>query len=433
MNKVYLSFLGATDYIPCTYFRENIGEVKNARFVQQGIISLFCKDWTQHDRICIFTTNAAETKNWDDNGHVRKYASECKGLKSCIERFNLDVDVKNIIIPEGKNENEIWEVFQIIYDSINLNDEVIFDITHAFRSIPMLAIVVLNYAKVLKKINLKGIFYGAFEALGNPAEVGNIALESRRVPILDFTTFDQLMDWTTGIDRYIETGNSGMVSSLAMSGVQPILNATKGKDESAATVRELSRQLNIFASTIATCRGQKIPGAAYDLKNTIERSGKLDLLPPFVPIFERLKQQLQVFSGELVSDGIQAAKWCYKHNMIQQAYTILQETLISHFAAIIGEDPLDLDLRTIASQAVTIYAKRMPENEWMEMAASNKEITHRFLGFFSSKPVLVKLMRNLTSYRNDLNHAGYNLNPMTADKFEKKLSELLENAESYLG
>ena len=133
MNKVYLSFLGATDYIPCTYFRENIGEVKNARFVQQAMIGLFCKDWNQEDRICIFTTNAAETKNWNDNGHVRKYASECKGLKSCIDQFNLDVDVRNISIPEGKNEKEIWEVFQIIYDCINLNDEVIFDITHAFR------------------------------------------------------------------------------------------------------------------------------------------------------------------------------------------------------------------------------------------------------------------------------------------------------------
>jgi CRISPR-associated Csx2 family protein len=430
MNKVFLSFLGATDYIPCTYFRENVGEVNNVRFVQQAMISLFCKHWTKNDRICIFTTNIAETKNWNDNGHVRRYASECKGLKSCIEQLSLNADVNNIPIPEGKNENEIWEVFQIIFNSINTNDEVIFDITHAFRSIPMLAIVVLNYAKVLKKINLKEIFYGAFETLENPAEVGNIPLEKRRVPIIELTTFDKLMDWTIGIDRYIETGNAGMLSSLALSGIQPILKATKGKDKSAATIGALSRQLNIFASTIATCRGKKIPEAASDLKRTVERSGKLSLLPPFIPIFERLKQQLQMFSGELVSDGVQAAKWCYKHNMIQQAYTILQETLISHFTAAIGENPMDMKVRKIASQAVTICATSKPENGWMKEAAENKEITHKFLRFFHSKPERVKLMRNLSKDRNDLNHAGYKSNPMSAEKFEKKFSEMLNHVKA---
>jgi CRISPR-associated Csx2 family protein len=432
MNKVFLSFLGATDYIPCTYYREHVGEAKNVRFVQQAMISLFCKQWTKNDRICIFTTNIAETKNWNDNGHVRRYASECKGLKSCIEQLSLDANVKNIPIPEGKDESEIWEIFQIIYNSINDNDEVIFDITHAFRSIPMLASVVLNYAKVLKKINLKGIFYGAFETLGNPAEVGNISLEKRRVPILELTAFDQLTDWTIAIDRYIETGNAGMLSSLALSGVQPVLKATEGKDQSAAVIRALSRQLHIFAGTIATCRGKKIAETASDLKNTLERGDSLGLLPQFIPIFERLKQQLQPFSGELVPDGIQAAKWCYRHNMIQQAYTILLETLISHFAETIGENPLDMKIRKIASQAATIYAKRKPENEWMNEASGNKDITRKFLHFYNLKPDLVELMRNLSKDRNDINHAGYNPSPMRAEKFEKKISDILGNIKDYM-
>ena len=64
MAKIYLSFLGTTDYLPCTYFRENVGEVENVRFLQEAMISLFCSDWTQEDRIRIFVTDTAESKIW---------------------------------------------------------------------------------------------------------------------------------------------------------------------------------------------------------------------------------------------------------------------------------------------------------------------------------------------------------------------------------
>lgn len=37
-------------------------------------------------------------------------------------------------------------------------DEIIFDITHSFRSIPMLAITIMNYAKVLKNCKLKEVY-----------------------------------------------------------------------------------------------------------------------------------------------------------------------------------------------------------------------------------------------------------------------------------
>ena len=53
----------------------------------------------------------------------------------------------------------------------------------------MLAIVVLNYAKTLKKIKLRGIYYGAFEVLGSFEEASKIPISERRVPVLDLTTY----------------------------------------------------------------------------------------------------------------------------------------------------------------------------------------------------------------------------------------------------
>ncbi len=435
MSGVYLSFLGTNDYLPCNYFIKDLVNTENVRFVQEATIGFCCRDWSSDDRIFIFATEGAKKKNWLSDGHVDVKSGEvieCEGLKQRVEYLKIRVPVQKIEIPEGKSEQEIWEIFRIVYDVLNEGDDVIFDITHAFRSIPMLAIVVLNYAKVLKKISLRGIYYGAFEVLGSIPEAKKIPLEERNVPVLDLTAFDQLLDWSTGIDRFIETGNAELISHLAQRGIKPILKATKGRDESAAAIRKISQELQRFTEVLAVCRGPEIVQVASDLKNEVEKPEKLDLLPPFIPLFDKIKEQMKPFDNDTVYSGIQAAKWCRNHNLLQQSYTILQETLITYLVIQSGKDLDKLDYRTIVNQAVNIVNRNRPEDEWKEPAASNKELTLEFINFFRENSGLAEMLRNLTAYRNDLNHAGYNPNPMNVTKFEDKLSELLRNVEGYL-
>jgi len=44
------------------------------------------------------------------------------------------------------------EIFRTIFDEIDENDEIIFDVTHSFRYLPMLVFIVINYARVVKKM-----------------------------------------------------------------------------------------------------------------------------------------------------------------------------------------------------------------------------------------------------------------------------------------
>ena len=90
----------------------------------------------------------------------------------------------------------MWDTFNKILDEINDDDQIIFDITHGFRSTPMQILVVLNYAKVIKKnVKIKGIYYGAFE---NRDNVTNIA------PIFDLSNYDEILDWTAAADSFIK-------------------------------------------------------------------------------------------------------------------------------------------------------------------------------------------------------------------------------------
>ncbi len=57
--------------------------------------------------------------------------------------FGNLIPVKEEVIPEGANSNEMMEIFQTIYKLISLDEDIIFDVTHSFRSIPILIMLVL--------------------------------------------------------------------------------------------------------------------------------------------------------------------------------------------------------------------------------------------------------------------------------------------------
>jgi len=434
MSRVYLAFLGTSDYLPCTYFK-NDRELQNVRFVQEATLHFFCHEWTRDDRILIFTTNEARSKNWQDNGHQdwkTKKPLKRRGLKKCIEDLKLPSPFQNVPIPEGKTAPEIWDIFGTVFDQLNQGDEVIFDITHAFRSIPMLAIVVLNYAKVMKDITLQGIYYGAFEVLGSPHAAQKIPPDERRVPIFDLTAFDVLMDWTLAIDRFLGAGDAVPACSLARRAITPVLKETQGQNRDASIIQNVTKELEAFTKALSTCRGLNISSVVSSLKEQMNKADRIQLLQPFHPLFERIKAQMDLFKGDTILDGIQAARWCLQHNLIQQGYTILQEILVTHFVIKVGENPQNQKNRDIASQAVTIHLKRIPRPHWKDPSTRNPETTRRFCKLYETHPELVNVFKDLSDYRNDLNHAGFRKNPMGADKFGKKLSELLGKTEKHM-
>ncbi len=431
-----MAFLGTNDYLSCTYFSDDKA-VENVRFVQEATLKLFCTEWTKDDRVLIFTTDDAVRKNWQDNGHKSRKTGELlprKGLNNCLNDLNLSVPFRNIPIPEGKSEEEIWDIFRIILDQLNHGDEVVFDITHAFRSIPMLAIVILNYAKIMKKIALHGIYYGAFEVLGSIPEAEKIPLKERRVPVLNLTPFDQLMEWSFAINRFIEAGDAAHISRLANNSARAVLSKTKGENRAGHLLRRIAKGLDKFTKTLSTCRGLDISDIASSLNKDIKRleESDYDTPEPFKPIFKQIKDQMGRFKGDPILDGISAARWCLNHSLIQQGYTILQETLVSYFVLMIGQDQEHQKYREIAGQAVTIYLKKIVRPKWKKTAANNEKATRELLEVCKGQNELIKVFRNISKDRNDLNHAGHKKDPMQADKFGKQLSDMIDRIETCL-
>ena len=438
MANVYISFLGTNDYLLCHYQHQgNEPCPEPVRFVQEATMAMSCGSWGSEDSIVIFTTEEAEKRNWWDNGHCdrKTNAALCReGLKARLEKMGLKAPVRCVRIPEGHDETQIWAIFEKIFEEMKAGDRIVFDITHAFRSIPLLATVVLHYAKVMRAIQVAGIYYGAFEVLGDYQTVKDMAVEERIAPILDLGALDQLMDWTIATDRFIKTGDPGLVADLAKSQVGPILRESRGRNEAAQAIKKLSDTLKQFHLGLATCRGPELAVGARKVKEQATRCRGLDLHPPFRPLFERIEQRLDAFADDSLQAGLAAVRWCSEHGLIQQGFTILEETLICLVLTGVDGDPQDVTLRDVASQSFAILGKKIENcrEKWQEPAKSNPEMVGKMIAFIRATAGLEQRMDRVRQARNDLNHAGYHRNAKKlghAGSFATDLADHLDGIE----
>lgn len=99
----------------------------------------------------ILLTDRAKTENWDiaDNQKCNKITGgheDYAGLKHIIEDMSLPAKTEEVRIDDGKNEGETWNIFNTVYNILEEGDELYVDLTHSFRYLPMLILVLSNYA-----------------------------------------------------------------------------------------------------------------------------------------------------------------------------------------------------------------------------------------------------------------------------------------------
>ena len=414
MANVYMSVLGASKYFPCTYVH-NQGHLEeafsNVVFVQEATAKLMCRNWSKEDRIVIFLTDLARERNWIDGGQD----TGSRGLGAALRTLGLQPSIEDVRIKDGRDQQEIWENFDLILGEIKNGDSIVFDITHSFRYLPMLAIIVLNYAKVTRSVKIEKILYGNWEAR-----------EGDRAPIVDLTPFDTLLDWTSSVDLFIKAGDSSRASQL--------LAQTPASIDPDATDHLAARMID-FTRNMATCRSKLLSSSASRLKQAAATFQRIASQKVLLELMSYLESGLQTFTGDEVQDMLAAVEWCLKHHLIQQGFTILNEGLVTFLCLKAGQDHTNDVIRQIASSAPFCVSK--DEQEWKGKAGEHKDITREIIAVLRDEPDLLKFFKGklrikIASYRNDLNHAGFAQPSRESVEFEEKLREIIEEVKQLL-
>ncbi|MCS6859773.1 MAG: TIGR02221 family CRISPR-associated protein, partial [Abditibacteriales bacterium] len=151
------------------------------------------------------------------------------------ERLSSQVTLTPVDIPSGRSETELWDIFARLTECLNEGDKVVFDVTHAFRSIPILCLLAVAYLRVAKSVNLQAILYGAYEAKD----------KNNRAPVFDLTPFLSLLDWVTATDKFVKTGDARELANLLKAA-----HSLPWKSAGAADRSDLPRQLQGLGTTL---------------------------------------------------------------------------------------------------------------------------------------------------------------------------------------
>lgn len=414
-RNVFLSVLG-TGYYLNTKYENALGDVCESRFIQIANLSSLKHNWSAEDIAFIFVTEKSKQINYLDVAHPEDPRGSYNGLSNEIESLGLPFQVIPITIPDGNNETEIWDIFYQVFAVLEYNDNVFFDITHSFRSIPMLIMVMIQYAKFLKNINVQSISYGNFESKNLN---GN-------AKIVDLIAFSELQDWTIAAADFVKFGNLSDLSNLVENdkGLKRVLIESKGGNTQAVSIKTLFKKLNEMIENIQTNRSKYFFNKQEFNKifDLFEKSGE-GFIPVLKPILIEIKKSLKQFEQEDdILRGIEAVKWANKNNYYQQTVTLLQELCCTFLCLKTNLDPSVEAHRNDVNSIFIIIKKNICIDDWK---VNDKNVCKRLL----QSPIIndfFDLYLNLKNLRNDLNHAGMNSQPMAKDKIIKN-TNLLTN------
>lgn len=427
-RRVFLSVLGVAFYETCRYRKDDFTGSETL-FVQKSLLEYLQQqeNWGgENDLVLMLLTDLARKNNWDKNLKTRFCAKLQKEVAyQGLEKILLDMNLsyQDIAIPDGKDSDEMWEIFEIIFDKLQEGDELYLDITNSFRYLPMLLVVLVNYAKLLKNVKVKAIFYGNYEARDK---------ESNIAPIMDLLPLSVLQDWTLAASDYLRYGQVEKLFELSESSLLPILKNTETRTKDAEKLRSFVKTLKEMVEERTTCRGYAIVGSknVRKLKCTASEIQKVTIVQ-LRPIFEKIKQSLNDFDAkENVLNCIKAAKWCCANKLYQQATTMLEEGLGTFLCC-----HYQLDYRKMANRdAIFGCISIKTQNKDIEENKANKELVEKILADDSvwGNKAFVTILQKILELRNDYNHAGFKKNPFTAQKVIKIIEKLLDGIEEVL-
>jgi CRISPR-associated Csx2 family protein len=403
MAKLFVSFLGTSSYVPCNYGIDGRWW-PGVQFVQTATLHLQCADWGEGDRVLIGCTQLARKENLD-------------ALEAELKSSGWSIAPEVVDLHDGTSQEELWTIFRRLLDCIGDGDELVFDITHSFRFLPMLFTVLIQYLGVVRSVRLRGVYYGAFERLGSPKDVEKMPLAERNAPLLDLTPFLSLYDWSAAIDHFLRFGSSTDLERLVKGHLAPILTRTAGGDADAQAMRRLVEHLGSFARAAQYVRGRELAEMPFQSAIVAPlRRIRAGFLPPLEPVLKRLEDSFLAFPDRDPGNVLRTVAWCIEHDLVQQGITLLQEAVVDHWvrrcqdllegpAATQSEGKRGRWRREFVSDLLAVMGRDTAPAGWKGSLAEHLAVAQSCA--IRLPDGLAAEYDKLTKLRNDINHGGY--------------------------
>ncbi len=406
-----ITFLGATEAHETTYIMPD-GREHTAPYFGVALARFF-----PDSDMRIFVTEKARKK------HLEPFR--------CLVEDYVD-HLEAVEIPDGAHEDELWSLFQTVVDAVDEREEVIFDITHGFRSLPFLSLLAVAYLRQVKQIDLRAILYGSYEARDQ-------SVKPNRTPVVDLSGFVSLFDWMTAADRFTRFGDASDLAEhlrAAKPGWQD-QRADPAKRDQAIRLSGAATSLSSVSMALRLIRPSEAMNASSELKRQLlDASQSIQTnARPFVPLVRSITDAyapLAMSESQQKADKVghlscerEMVDWLMKRKQYVQAVTVAREWIISWVMVQVEMDEM-LD-ESNRREVENILGKALQQRKDGHGAFSDARFSKgKNLRSVSQIGKALDIYSNLGDARNDLLHAGKRRNPGMAKEMEKKVKNLCD-------
>ena len=118
------------------------------------------------------------------------------------ERLGIPVDC--LLIPYARDTAEQVDILHALAAVVQPGERLCLDVTHAFRHLPMLALVAARYLTGVAGVKVDELYYGAFEMRDAAGET----------PVLRLGGLLAMLDWVDALATYDKDGDYGVFARL---------------------------------------------------------------------------------------------------------------------------------------------------------------------------------------------------------------------------
>lgn len=386
---IAISFLGIANYQETTYV-----------WREQSCTTCFFTESLPHfypelERVLLFVTPT-----------VQNHAN------FCTLTGRMGEIIQPIAIPEGHSEQELWQIFDRLTSVVPEDSEVLFDITNSYRSLPFVIFLAAAYLRTARRVKVKGVLYGAFEARDG----------ANRSPIFDLSPFIALLDWLTATNQFVHTGDARYLARLLADA------GSSGDNRAMASAAEPLRDLSL---AMMLCRPLEVMERAGALARVLPAAtGELtDWSRPFALLAGRIDEEYSKRALADPTSDVEASlrqqllliDWYLRHDQTIQGMSLAREWVVTAVGWQLGLGfVLRRGSREEIERAINGVTRVGQRRDDQVIGTEDLSEMGRIIWEWPERSRLRELWSHLSAVRNDLDHAGMSTSPMSAQKLARK-------------
>ena len=404
-----LTFLGVGNYQTTSYVWQSMQHT--CRFAPVAS----CK-FLSPEKLVIFLTEEAEEKIYPE---LRRELTQ-------------NVEIVPVAVPLGKDDSELWQIFDRVSRTVSPGEEVAFDITHGLRSFPLVGLLAAAFLRAGLGVSLRAVLYGAYD-------VRDQSTDPPRTPVFDLSPMLALLEWATAADRFNRTGDARQLASLVNAQRKHLALSSQGDHallEQAGRLGNLAGALTSISQSLRLIRPHQVMQETAELAERVQAAQpgleRAAAARPFNLVLENIVHAYAPLAHE---DPLQEGRvrqtlaverglihWYAEREQWVQAVSLAREWLVSWVMISLGM--ILITQRDLRQRIESVVGAESSDY----LAAKKKGLPFASI-FLASLPQLedvLSLWLSLTDVRNDIDHAGMREEPGDPNNLIRQIQTCLE-------